>query len=263
MMSLSKPQRAFLIELLNKRNKNSYSESTLRSLKRRGLVNESKSLTESGFQKAVELIPLEEQCQHLVLDLKKIEVESFSNPELQAFEWFKSKACKGAYCEGGAILTVLKALALNKLTELNTFNSREDACIRFLEAQFTTLKEKKDEILKSIALTSDNEFLNNFSEIISYAFTKEVYPGLTVDFAHQLLNAVERRVFILVAEKFFESPYEYRNGWPDLTLVKNREVKFVEVKTTDKLHQSQIQILNQFRSLIPARFEVLRLIKSG
>lgn len=262
-MSLSKPQRDLLVKLLNEGENGSLSMNTLTALRRRGLVNENDLLTKSGIQRAIELIPLDEQCQHLSLDLKKIPVNSFRNPEFKSYEWFKSKGYEGAYCEGGAILTVLKALALNTLTKYNTFDSREDACKRFLEAQFTILKEKKDEILKSVALISDNEFLDNFSEIISYGFIKEVYPGLTVDFAHQFLKAVERRVFVSVAEKFFESPYEYRKGWPDLTLVNNREVRFVEVKTSDKLHQSQIIILNQFRPLLPAKFEVLRLIKSA
>jgi hypothetical protein len=260
-VSLSKPQQNLLVRLLNKTENGSFSMNTFKALKRRGLVNENNLLTKSGRWRAIELIPLDEQCLNLSLELKNITVESLSNPEFQSFKWFKNKGCEGAYCEGGAILTILKALALNKLVELNTFKSRGDACKRFLEAQFTILKENKNEILESITLTTNKEFLDNFSEIISYTFVQEAYPGLTINFARQFLKAIERRSLVLVAEKLFESPYEYRKGWPDLTLVKNGEVKFIEVKTTDKLHQSQIQIFNQFRPLLPAQFEVLRLKK--
>jgi len=174
---------------------------------------------------------------------------------------FKAQGFVGTYCEGGGILTVLKALSLDKLTELNTFNSRKDSCTRFIEAQFTILSDHKNEILDSILKTSEVRFLNNFSEIISYESIQEYYPGLSIEFAKHLVKKLDREVFFQVADNFFQSPYNYRKGWPDLTLVNSQEIRFVEIKTTDKLHRSQIQVIDKFRPLIPAEFEVLKLIK--
>jgi hypothetical protein len=106
-----------------------------------------------------------------------------------------------------------------------------------------------------------NKFVENFSEIISYKSVQEVYPDLSIKFAQLFVNKLSRKVLVFVADRLFEAPYKYRKGWPDLTLINNEEVRFVEVKTTDRLHQSQIQTFKQFSPLIPARFEVLKLTK--
>ncbi|WP_220271711.1 hypothetical protein, partial [Shewanella morhuae] len=60
----------------------------------------------------------------------------------------------GSFIEGYTLLTVLKALMLNKLATLNTFNDRNDACTRYLEAQLTIHKDKISEIIISIKKTS-------------------------------------------------------------------------------------------------------------
>lgn len=261
-MNLSKSQIKFLKNRLSERNNlESYSKNTITALQRRELLNQDGDLTNKGFLKAIELIPLEQQCEFLSLNLDTKTFKSLDFPELQAYKWYKSKGFVGAYCEGGALLTVLKALALDKLTELNTFNSREDACTRFLEAQFTILNDHKNELLNSILKTSEKRFLNNFSDIINFESIQEYYSGLSIEFAKQLEKNLDREVFFKIADKFFQSPYEYRKGWPDLTLVDNQEVRFVEIKTTDKLHQSQIQVIDKFRPLIPAKFKVLKLLK--
>lgn len=261
-MSLSKVQRNLLINLLLEKEVKSYSNNTFSALARRKLLDENKKLTKKGILKSIELVPLEIQCETLSLDLNEKEFKTIANPEIQAYKWFKNQGFVGAFCEGGAILNTLKAFALDKLTELNTFNSREDACTRFLEAQFTILNDHKNELLNSILETSHDRFLNNFSEIINYKSVQEYYPGLSVEFAKHFGKSFDREVFLKVAEKIFQAPYDYRKGWPDLTLLNNEEVRFVEIKTTDKLHQSQIQIIDKFSPLIPANFEVLKLTKS-
>lgn len=247
--------------LFKKDNANSFSKNTFNALKSRELISGKDDLTKKGFLKCLELISLEQQCKFLSLNLDSKICQSLDKPEFQAFKWFKNEGFIGDFCEGGGIITVLKALLLDKLTELNTFNSRKDACTRFLEAQFTILSDHKNEILNSILKTSKEQFLNNFSEIISYESIREYSPGLTIEFAKQLEKCLDREVFFKVADKFFQSPYDYRKGWPDLTLVNNHGVKLIEIKTTDKLHESQIQIIDEFRPLIPAKFEVLKLIK--
>ena len=67
-----------------------------------------------------------------------------------------------------------------------------------------------------------------------------------------------RQLFVDVAKKFSEDPYTYRSGWPDLIIVKGKEVKFIEVKTTDKLHKSQLVTIPTFRKIIPYDFSVCR-----
>jgi hypothetical protein len=38
---------------------------------------------------------------------------------------------------------------------------------------------------------------------------------------------------------------DYRAGWPDLMLARGDELRFVEIKTTDKLHTSQKTVVSK------------------
>lgn len=221
-MTLSKKQRELLKHLITGKTNNSFSKHTYEALERKGYLGEDRKLTRTGKVKSLELIPLKEQCCHLPVDLIEFKVgsKSLSNPELKAYRWFKKQGYIGTYCEGGSILIALKALTLDKLTEYNTFNSREDACTRYLEAQYDILSDQKTVILESIASTGLDTFISNFSEIISYQTIQQRYPSLTINFGKQFIRSVDRRVFVSVADKLFDNPYEYRKGWPDLTLIK-------------------------------------------
>ena len=72
---------------------------------------------------------------------------------------------------------------------------------------------------------------------------------------YQLLNpAIDKGILVAIwhamspnmlaqfAQHIFEE-YSYRAGWPDLTLVREGNLRFIEVKTTDKFHASQRQII--------------------
>jgi hypothetical protein len=50
-----------------------------------------------------------------------------------------------------------------------------------------------------------------------------------------------------IFDVFINDPYEYRRGWPDIVVVKPNIVRFYEVKTRDRLHDSQKRIVEDFR----------------
>ena len=66
----------------------------------------------------------------------------------------------------------------------------------------------------------------------------------------------------LLANQFQMDPYRFRSGWPDLTLVNGEYIEFVEVKTTDKLHYSQIDTISFMKDLTPYKFKVVRIKKT-
>lgn len=68
------------------------------------------------------------------------------------------------------------------------------------------------------------------------------------------------QIYIAIAKKISESPYTYKNGWPDLTLIKEGKLTFVEVKTNDKLHESQLITIPAMRDIIPSEFKVCRIV---
>jgi hypothetical protein len=60
-----------------------------------------------------------------------------------------------------------------------------------------------------------------------------------------------------IASKFAQAPYEYRRGWPDITMWKGSELRFVEVKAPgDKLQQSQKTIVNEFAKPLGLNFSL-------
>lgn len=201
---------------------------------------------------------LESQCEKIGVDLKEIELDYSARPEDATLEYFKKQGFVGSSNEGITVQTVLKALMLDKLAEVNTFQDRSDACCRYLEAQFTTHKDISREIISTIKDVSPKSFKKNIREILSQSFISSEYPELSEEVCIALFEAIDVEVFISLAERFSEDSYNYRSGWPDLTLVRGKEVRFVEVKTTDKLHKSQLSTVPMLKSVLPYDISVLR-----
>lgn len=58
-----------------------------------------------------------------------------------------------------------------------------------------------------------------------------------------------------IAERFATASYDLRAGWPDLTLWRDGEVRFVEVKAPgDSTHASQARLTSNL--LVPLGFRV-------
>lgn len=204
---------------------------------------------------------LDNQCRELDLPLEEIQLDYEGRPEPALLNHYESLGYVGSFIEGYTFFTVLKALMLDKLAALNTFDDRNDACTRYLEAQLTIHKDKVDEIIDSIENTSKKRYLSNLKEIFSQPFIQSEHPNLSFECCIALFDAIDTQLFVDVANKFSEDPYTYRSGWPDLIIVKGKEVKFIEVKTTDKLHKSQLVMLSTFRKVIPYEFSVCRVFR--
>jgi uncharacterized protein (UPF0262 family) len=149
------------------------------------------------------------------------------------------------------------------LDELSKYNilGRADACSRYLEAQFVINPDAIENIISSIPLTSRERFISNFNEIISESFIAYTHPELSLEFAIAIYDALDANCFISIANKLSENPYEYRNGWPDLTLIKGSNVLFIEVKVRDKLHESQIITIPEIQKIVPASFCICKLLR--
>ena len=99
---------------------------------------------------------LKKQCEELNLELHILELNYKSKPEEAVLNHFKLQGYVGTTNEGFMLQNTLKALMLDELTKLNTFNSRNDACTRFLEAQLTIHEHSINTIIESIKSTSSN-----------------------------------------------------------------------------------------------------------
>jgi hypothetical protein len=241
--------------------------STIKALVSRGLIDTNSNITLLGSIKAIERLSLREQCQSISIGLSTSQWDSASTPEMYCYNTFVQRGHIGSYCEGGGFGAAIKALCLDALTEASIFygtciDAREDACLKGVVGLAHIEASKLETIFKQIQQTTKAKYLASFSEIISYNLIREWYPGLSLEFADALFNAVPKEHFEQLARWVSKDP-SHRNGWPDLTLVKGGRLKFVEVKTTDRLHHSQLVTIPALVREIGADVSVLQLVSAN
>lgn len=164
-----------------------------------------------------------------------------------------------SWCEGGSINLLIKAAALDALAKRNTFGDRSDAVSRFLEAQLTLLKEFEKEILATIRTVPWQRLRENIAEITANRSIQEYYPRVKQEFLLALAGTAGNEFIAKVAEVFFKKPYEYRAGWPDLTVIEDSGIHFIEVKTTDLLHASQLRFAREIANPLGLKCSVVQL----
>ncbi len=237
----------------------SISGATLRGLTIRGFCDQEGSLTLKGWQEAVTMLPLAEQCRLLGVTYEKLAGLSYGKqPELEALRYYATQGYIGAYCEGGPILLLIRSAALDTLAQLNIFG-RGDACTRFTEAQLIINRENSNLILNAIRASDVDHVVRHFEEIYTSPMVKEWYPGLNIDTMASLFATIGAERLAQITTVIMEDP-SYRAGWPDLTMVNGAEMLWVEVKTTDRLHMSQISTIHRMKPLLPGDVRVVQLV---
>lgn len=197
--------------------------------------------------------PLKKQCELLgipvdVLKLDRIEGQwlvhgnAHKRPENAALAHFQAEGWVGVACEGSAVLMLMKASCLDNLASLNTFGSRADACMRFFEAQCIIHRDHAPEIVRDIERASEAIIRANLAEITAQPDYHSIYPMMDADALMAVWHALTPSGLATFARNMFDDP-SYRAGWPDLTVAREGKVRFVEVKTTDKLHASQRDVI--------------------
>lgn len=240
---------------------------TTKALVNRGLIDSDGSITLLGSIKAMEHLPLREQCGSISIELCTSPWDSESSPEIYCYNAFARKGYIGSYCEGGGIGTAIKALCLDALTEASIFfgtciDAREDACLKGVAGLSHLETEKLEKVLTQIKQTPKVKYLASFTEITSHSVIHEWHPGLSIEFADALFDAIPKSYFERLA-RWISKAHEHRNGWPDLTLIKDGRLKFVEVKTRDKLHRSQLVTIPALIREIGADVSVLQLVRAN
>lgn len=155
------------------------------------------------------------------------------------------------------MLLLMKAACLERLMELNTLGAA-DSLTRFLEAQFVINVVHMDSIIKAIHAATTAQVVRNF-EAIYAAGVDEYYPGVSAELIGQLHTALGAQLHH-IATRFASDTYCYRAGWPDITAVRDGEVLFREIKTTDKLHRSQIETITTVLLPEALSVDVLQLV---
>lgn len=181
-------------------------------------------------------------------------------PEQIVLSIYRDRGYEGTWCEGGTLKLLMKAACFQILVENNLFSCREDARRRFFEAQCVLLPSMHGNILAAIRNATQSEVEHNSTEILNDIIVRDFYPRVSVPDILRLWFALGRDRLASIARIFVSNPYDYGAGWPDLTLTRKGDIRFVEVKTTDSLHTSQLRIVNDFAVPLGLKFSVVQVV---
>lgn len=217
-----------------------------------------------------ESLSLPEQCRVLNLSLQdwdvpydfnsrtwKITDRTYGKPEPAVAEILRGRGYTVAYCEGGPILLMMKSLCLTWFEKNHTMGI-EDARLRYLEALCTIYQDRVQQIRSTICECSRVDYIRNFEVLYAQPFISGCYPGISCDLMARLYDCF-RDTALAIFDVFVSDPYGYRSGWPDVTAISADGVRFLEVKTIDKLHGSQKRLIENLRDQCHLDISVVRL----
>lgn len=251
-------------------------EVRLQCLDRENAVQREQQAERIAAEGAFFKLSLPKQCESLGIPLEILVLDhtregwivdgvAYRNPELAAFTNFRAQGYDGMHCEGSAVISLMKCACLDYFSErawigvqkqkLQESESRIYACTGGFDGLCNMHEENIDEILATISLATDAIMQKHIQEFVSAVTGGGVYEGITGFFSvmtEQGLWAIWKALGAVGLAKFAqiylqEDPSDFRAGWPDLTIVKDVNLRFVEVKTSDKIHASQ---LDTFRGLL-------------
>lgn len=180
-------------------------------------------------------------------------------PEEVVAQMFASSGGSVSYCEGGSVLLLMKAAALETLAARNTFGDRADAVNRYLEAQMTILAEYTSQIVDTVRSISPDALARNVNELSRSSTLASFFPRVKEAFMLELFDHLGRDKLADILLTFSAAPYDYRAGWPDLIVIQGGAMKLVEVKTNDKLLDSQLRFAKGIASPMGFDCGVVRL----
>lgn len=242
-----------MLSLLHGRPMPKHSYQRLKGLEHRGIVREGE-LTEEGRIYAVSCEPLDVQCRLLDLPLVNLRVGIDARPEAAVLRHLARGGREGIYGEGLASHHLIYSM------------------VRHCEwcqkewyphiAIFRQEKEPQAHIVPVLEGSTEEQYLINLAEPMPYWLWLNDSTEWTEGFWLALYRAIKREELVNLYMAMSSAPQQrYRNGWPDLVIIDNGQVQFIEVKTTDRLIMSQIRTIPMARDRLPsAAFEVLRVM---
>lgn len=178
----------------------------------------------------------------------------WSSVEFAVLEHYRKLGWSGAASEGGLILTLLKAASFPRLDPRNA-----DTFVEALYAQNVAFDEDrfdKGDLIAAVSQATRSQIETNWKIISASAGrTPAFYPTVHAEHVLGLFETLGTERLARIAEVFANAPYDFRSGWPDLTLWKDDLVRFVEVKApSDSFHASQARLISKL--LLPLGFDV-------
>jgi len=191
--------------------------------------------------------------------------------EESALDNYKLLGWRGYCGEGGLILNLLKSMSFESLSYRH-----RSTYVEALYAQNVAFEQdrfQKEYLLENVKKASKYIIAQNYDVMSSSVDIEtkndchtsndtscmlDYFPGLEKWMFIELYEILSNQLMFNIAAKFAEDPYEYRRGWPDLTIWKDDCLKFIEVKgPNDQLRKSQIKTISEVLLPVYKNIEVL------
>jgi len=174
--------------------------------------------------------------------------------EEAALEHYSAEGWTGAAAEGGLMLTLIKAASFAALQPRNA-----NTFVEALYTQNVAFDEDSfnmDQLIETAVRATRMQIERNWEVIAATAGkTPAYYPRVCLNHVTGLHEALGSQRLGAIARLFAQAPYDLRAGWPDLTLWRDGEIRFVEVKAPgDSMHASQARLISTI--LVPLGFRV-------
>jgi hypothetical protein len=224
-------------------------------------------------------LPLERQCQELDVPLELVSMPygtggwivdgvTYASVEHAALAMYRGRGYTGVAVEGRAVLMLIHA-ALAPFVAANPpshhlYSDRDWFDRTSLEGvAHHAMHERVADLPGAIAKASRDDVASALAKIVPHAHGVYLDADVTVATLLTLWDAIGVRRITQLAEIVVKDAFYFRAGWPDLTLVRDDDLRFVEVKTTDKLHSSQYDIIREVLQPCGANVSVLRIKRLG
>lgn len=272
-LRLSREMRAALVASVELPRVRRCRARTVQALVTRGICSDDGALTQFGWVTAVSLLPLAQQCRVSRLPFEQIECAFSGRPEHCAVSLFRRKPQWAFVDEGRTLHALIHALVLPRLYTVaasawNTeagydrarsyFYGHYAAYIQLLEFAPDLVGRMLDDIRDA----DRDAFLASWRTLAEWNRQISTHPATHVapKDAFTVLGGVGAATLAAIAAQVFSEPYAYFCGWPDIMLLDAQGVlRFIEVKTSDKLSIAQIITMCDMRAAAKLDMRVVKL----
>lgn len=175
---------------------------------------------------------------------------------------FEQDGWRGYHREGGLLLNLIKCMSFPVLPERHRMTY-----IEAIYAQNIAFNEGRVPVaylLDALQRATPEQVKRNFASMLpppppgplrrlfngtppARSSVLDYFPELETWMLLELLQVAGHDLLLRIASTFANDPYEYRKGWPDITMWKDGQLRFVEVKAPgDALGKSQRTIASTF-----------------
>lgn len=215
----------------------------------------------------LERLSLNAQCAALSIPVHTIPLEKsregwradgriYRKPERAVYALLANEGYSGGWIEGQSIQLLMHAAVLDYALAHYPDNKRygDDMLLRTqFHAVADQMHEHAEELVRTIELATRPVVAHRLEQLLAMA-NSVIDLDTSAAALMALWDGLGSAGIAKLAHPLVRDPWYFRVGWPNLTVVRDGNLRFIEVKTTDTLMASQLDTIREL--LLPAGSDV-------